>query len=118
MNAEELQSGLDQCCGSEHWYRQPLGGFTYTDGVKFLAVEANAYWLIDLIASHQKAVKRSSAADFQVWELRVESASAVATCRDDDKNEVVRQEIPYTDFPLPYIKLWLTDEVLLLPSEY
>ncbi len=28
------------------------------------------------------------------------------------------QRIPYTDFPLPAIKLYLIDGVLMLPSEY
>ena len=118
MTPEELEANLNQFCGTENWYKHPFGCFTYTDGVKYLATEAKAYWLIDAIASHQKKARKSSAGDFQIWELVTADHKATLTCRDDDSHEVIQQEIEYTDFPLPYMKLWLTDSVLLLPSEY
>ena len=39
--------------GSENFYRHILSGLIYTDGVKDLADGCQAYWLIDLIVSHQ-----------------------------------------------------------------
>ena len=114
-----LQQDLEQFTGTKHWYKHPAG-FTYTDGVKYLVDEAEAYWLLDAIASHQREVMKTDAAEFQIWELKVNSdKSCVLTCKGDgDWPERVHQTIEYTDFPLDYVKLWLTDNVLILPSEY
>jgi hypothetical protein len=35
-----------------------------------------------------------------------------------DGHVVLTKRIPYTDFPLAEIKLYFTDGVILLPSEY
>ena len=50
MIATELQDSLRQFTGSENVYRH-LTGLRYTDGVKFLARNAGAFWLIDVVAS-------------------------------------------------------------------
>jgi hypothetical protein len=56
---------------------------------------------------------------FQVWTLNVAAdRTATATAADGNDRVIVRQEIEFTDFPLSEIKLYLTDGVLLLPSEY
>jgi hypothetical protein len=107
--------------------------------VRFLAEQAGAYWLIDLIASHQ----RSAAArrePFQVWRLVLTPnrprgfmarAEMGGDCRGTGQvllhqnragqwleGPAIVQRIPYTDFPLPDgIKLYLEDGVLCLPSE-
>ncbi len=69
---------------------------------------------IDTIASYQPRLER-----FQVWEMMkiVNSDNAIITMRED-KATILSQFIPYTDFPLDEIKLWVIDGVLLLPSEY
>jgi hypothetical protein len=55
----------------------------------------------------------------QFWKLRVNpDNSAVLTCERDSDDVAITQEIPYTDFPLESVKLYLADGVLLLPSEY
>jgi len=116
----ELESALDYFSGTENWWKHWAGRITYTDGVKYLAEKAGAFWLIDLIASHQNRRLRDE--KFQVWTLTVDRSKnpmAVAECRPDrDEPVIARQKIEFTDFPLPSIKLWLVDKVLLLPSEY
>lgn len=52
ITVEELTASLEQFVGSTKLYKHWLG-IKYTDGVKYLANEAGAYWLIDAIASHQ-----------------------------------------------------------------
>lgn len=47
------QLDLSPFTGTEHWYKHWLGGLLYTDGVKYVADQAGAYWLIDAIASYQ-----------------------------------------------------------------
>ena len=117
MEAKNLaQSDLDQFIGTENYYKHWLG-LHYTDGVQYLAEKGGAYWLIDAIASHQRGVALKC--QFQIWELKVSERKGVLTMKEDSNEPVrKRQEIPYTDFPLETIKLFLVDGVLMLPSEY
>jgi hypothetical protein len=112
------QADLDQFIGTQQWWAHWTKRITFTDGVKYLAETAGAFWLVDAIASWQIERKEH----FQLWELHVnrdETPMAVLTMREDcDQPELIRQEISYTDFPLEKIKLYLIDGVLLLPSEY
>lgn len=120
QDAATLDADLAQFCGTDNWWKHWTGRITYTDGVKFLAERAGAFWLIDLVASYQTARLRQE--EFQVWTLTVDrdrTPVAVATCQaDTDAPVLVRQEIDHTDFPLPSIKLWLVNGALMLPDEY
>lgn len=116
------QAELDAFTGTENIYQHSFGKIHYTDGIKYLATEGQAFWLIDAIASHQtrQLLSQQDLEEFQLWQLTVsEDKSAVLTCKSDSDTEpVVRQEVPYTDFPLNSTKLYLVDKVLMLPSEY
>lgn len=115
---------LNHFTGTEKYYRY-LAGLKLTDGVKYLAEEAKAYWLLDIIASYQTkpSIRKEH---FQVWELKLSldnaatgKHAAVVTMKTDTNNPLlVKQEIDYTDFPLDSITLWLIDGVILLTSEY
>ena len=113
------ESDLAQFTGSEHAYRHPFG-IAYTDGVKFMAERADAYWLIDAIASYQASLKGPILKVFQVWQLVVhDDRSATLTVRaDSDQEPAITQEISYTDFPLGEVKLWVSGGMLMLPNEY
>lgn len=110
---------LEQFSGTENWFRHWLGKCTYTDGVKYLAESAGAFWLIDEVAINQSRPK-IKAEEFQVWTLKVdlEKRKATLTCDDGNGNVVFTKRIEFTDFPLPEVKLYFTDSVILLPSEY
>jgi hypothetical protein len=109
---------LTQFTGTDNYYSHSLlRNLTYTDGVKYLAERAQAYWLIDLVASWQLE-KKVRAEAFQVWTLTVTNSKAIAVCDDGNGNVVASQEIEFTDFPLDSVKLYLTGGVILLPSEY
>ena len=114
----ETEFDLEQCTGTENYYKPSFSGIMVTDGVQYLAYNAKAFWLIDAIASHQ--TKHIAAVPFQIWELTVnEDKTAVLTVKEDNDCPIlVKQHIPYTDYPMPKIKLWLVDRVLMLPSEY
>lgn len=55
MKTEKLvKSDLEQFTGTQQWYRHPIVKNTlYTDGIKYLAERAGAYWLIDEITFQQ-----------------------------------------------------------------
>jgi hypothetical protein len=71
------------------------------------------------IALAQRFDKRVAAEEFQVWKLKVNSDhTATLTCEDGNGNPVASKALEYTDFPLPEIFLWFTDNTIFLPSEY
>ena len=105
--------------GSETWYRHGLvPKVTFTEGAKYVADQAGAYWLLDEIALAQQFEPRIAAELFQVWQLIVTGTTAQLSVEDGDGREVHAKRIPVTDFPEPGITLWFTDSVILLPSEY
>lgn len=113
------EQSLSQFTGTEKYHKY-ICGLKLTDGVNYLATEGKCFWLLDVIASYQP---KHHAVPFQVWELEVtekeEKRSAVVTMRKDtDAKILVQQKIPYTDFPLKSVKLYVIDGVILLPSEY
>ena len=119
MDAKQIMAGLNQFTGTETWWKHPLlTKYTYTDGVKYVADSCKAYWLIDAILAWQsnKSVQKQ---EFQVWKLTEQNdGSWRLICEDGDNHVVAIQAIPFSDFPLNEIVIWLTDNVLLLPSEY
>ncbi len=110
---------LGQFTGSEIVYRNPLfKKFVYTEGVRFLAQKAEAYWLIDYILSNQ-IDEQVKAVDFQAWKIKVnENNSALIRLEDGDGNLVKEFRLEFTDFPLKEFTLWLYNNTLLLPSEW
>jgi len=131
LTPDQIEAQLPLFTGTENWYKF---NFLYpkallTDGAKFLADNAGAYWLMEAIASHQKGIRNTGKdASFQVWTLTVHAdRSCSLGCDDGNGHKLASQEIPYTDFPLSTIKLYAiyegdpapsTDLILLLPSEY
>jgi hypothetical protein len=111
---------MSQFTGSEHWYRFGIvPDITCTDGAKYVADTAGAYWLLDEIALAQKYVKEVAAQEFQVWKLTVkEDNSATLVCEDGNYNTVFSKPIPFTDFPKDGVTLWFADNVIYLPSEH
>ena len=102
------ESDLWQFTGTEHWYRDALvRNVSFTDGAKYLADHAGAYWLLDIIAIAQAYTATVATEDFQAWRLTVNAnASATVVCTDGNDKERYRQVIPFTDFPLPDITLY------------
>lgn len=120
-NPEDLETELRQFTGTENYYKH-LGNVVLTDGAKYLADRAGAYWLMDVVASWQLA-KKVACEPFQSWNIEVKDNNKATIKADDGNgNEIARQEIPFTDFPLRSTRLYLVNDgryrVLMLPSEY
>ncbi|MBE9012779.1 hypothetical protein IQ250_21495 [Pseudanabaenaceae cyanobacterium LEGE 13415] len=134
---QELITFLAQFTGTINYYRSNrfIKQFFHTDGVQALAEKAQAFWLIDAICSHQsKALSHQKDGhllrEFQLWKLIVQpDRTARLECYTDSDVEKtsIRQNIPFTDFPLSEITLYVEcgeDSesgryyCLLLPSEH
>lgn len=124
---EEIEHGLKNFYGTEQYHRWSIlfKKHLLTDGVKWLCDNADCYWLADAIASyHATCMKDRSLRDFQFWSLKAhDDKSATLTCERDQDDVVITQKIPYTDFPLPEIQLWVEPTgdgqyVIMLPSEH
>lgn len=98
-----------------------------TDGTKHVAEEGGAWWLMEAIASYQRPALWAAdrrLADLQFWHLVVHAdRSATLTCvADSGEPPAVTQQIPYTDFALPAIDIWVgrndPHRVIYLPSEH
>jgi hypothetical protein len=123
---EFTESDLEQFIDTEKWYRHWTGRLLFTNGIHFL-VEHGAGWLVDAIASYQPSdvLQKGMNRDFQLREMNVYPEDHVPraqlTCRaDSDRPAVIVQDIEFTDFPLPSIKLYVErgeELVLMLPSE-
>lgn len=112
------EENLMQFTGTEKYYS--YFNLKLTDGVKYLADKGECWWLLDVILSYQPEYYQ---VPFQLWELNIDKEedkrAAVITMREDSNTKaLVTQKIPYTDFPLDYLKLYVIDRVILLPSEY
>lgn len=119
MNStHNLQSELSQFIGTEKLYRI-TSRHVLTDGTKFLAEQAQCFWLFDAIASH---LTKTYDDYFAVARLVVNESSALLTLDDGNDAVFATQQIKYTDFPMKEIKLYCSFDgqywVIMLPSEY
>ena len=128
--ATEIRNFLAQCYGSDRPYTKHslVRQLVFTDSVRQLREMADCFWLVDAIASYQPKLTTE---EFQVWKFDCDTDSkrGVLTCEDGNNNELVRQEIEYTDFPLDTLTLWaelggygsadnwIPAMVLMVPSE-
>ena len=113
-----LKSELSQFIGTENYYE--ISKFhVITDGTKYLADEAQCYWLLVVVGSY---LNSSCTEHFAVAHLVVNDTSGIFTLDDGNGNVFARQNIEYTDFPLNEIKLYCQNDgerwVIMLTSEY
>lgn len=119
INKSQLLADLKQFSGSEEFYFNPLfRKFRYTEGVKFLAQNANCYWLLDYVFSnqHDNVLKAN---EFQTWKIQViENHKAIITVEDGNHKKLKSFKLDFTDFPLAEFTIWFINDTLMLPSEY
>lgn len=110
---------LNQFTGTERYYRISRKHLL-TDGTKYLAEHAECFWMMDAIASHLEEIGTTDW--FVVVKTIVRDSAALMIYGDGNDREHARQEIPFTDFPLPEITLYASWDgehwVIMLPNEY
>ena len=117
--SKTLLDSLAQFTGTERYYRINRK-CVITDGAKYLAEAAGAYWLMDAAASY--LLELGTDDWFVLVRLVVNDSKAMLTLEDGNGAIRAQQDIGYTDFPLPeqiIYACWDTEHwVLMLPSEY
>lgn len=121
LTKQEILDTLPNFTGTDGYTRwSPIfRNFLLTDGAKYIAEACDAFWLMDLFASHLPAYKDEG---FAVLYLKVKDGKAVVQIEDGNGKVLKKQKIEYTDFPLDQIVLYCCPQddqfVLMLPSEY
>jgi len=131
MNDQLTRCNLCQFTGDLERTRHPLArGVIYTEGVRFVAEQGGAYWLIDELAFAIACgeIQKAGHSDPRIlelhfWRLEVNDKTATLTARaDSDVPPFYTKEIPFTDFPLDSIDIWAAFDgeywTLYLPSEH
>ena len=93
-------SQLSHFTGTERYYRISRRHLL-TDGTKYLAEEAECFWMMDAIASHLSEIGTDDW--FVQVRMTVNDNRATMIYEDGNGNEHARQEIPFTDFPMPSV---------------
>jgi hypothetical protein len=123
MNDKKIQPSVDEILstlagfsGTECYHRLTLLPLKATDGVAYVAESCQAFWLIDLVASHWLKLKQREPFLSVVGKKTGDSMRVVITDGNDKKLAV--QIVGYTDFPLNWIEFYVDGDVIMLPSEY
>lgn len=112
-----LRADLGAFIGTEQWQRHALNrNLLLTDGVRYFADQAGAWWLLDIVAT--EIFRLQVAHPFLLITFDVRDGQA--DIRASDGNDIVlfKRHIHFTDAPAGLWRFYLTDNVLLLPSEY
>ena len=112
-----LRADLSAFIGTEQWHRHALNKhLMLTDGVVYFAETAGCWWFLDIIATEVMRFHPLKA--FLVIDLDVRAGAADIVVGDGDGVTLFRRHIHFTDAPEGLWRVYLTDNVLLLPSEY
>lgn len=116
---QSFKNSLAQFYGTEQYYFNPLYKWMrYTDGVKYFAENAGngAYWLLDIIGTELHQLTKTH--DFINIEFNVTANSGKISADDGNDHRIYQKRIDYTDCPEGNYRFYLTDNVLMLDSEY
>ena len=119
MNETELNAALANCYGTENYYKNPLYSWmNYTDGVKTFAEYAGggAYWFLDIIGTELRELALKE--EFINITLRSNLEKGRIFADDGNGKALYSKLIDYTDCPAGVYHFFLTNNVLMLTSEY
>jgi len=110
---------LSQFYGTENYYRTNhlfAKDLVHTDGVQYFADTAGCYWFLDIIATEAFPLLKKE--PFMAINLLVEDGKAKIAVEDGDLKTLLAKQIDYTNCPDGLYEFFLTNNVLMLTSEY
>ena len=117
IKSTELENIMSYCYGTENCYKIPQYSFKYTDGVKTFCEKADAYWLLDIVASVSRHYKQMHE-DFIIIDLIVGEDNKATITFEDTKGIFFKQNIPFTDCPKGLWKFYFNNNVFFWNGEY
>ena len=117
IKSTELENIMSYCYGTENYYKNNLYTFNYTDGVKTFCEKADAYWLLDIVASISRHYKQMHE-DFIIIDLIVGEDNKATITFEDTKGIFFKQDIPFTDCPKGLWKFYFDNNVFFWNGEY
>jgi len=119
-----METTLDfsQFTGTESYHRTFVfnSSLVHTDGVQYFAETAGCFWFLDIVATEIYPLTKKE--PFIGINLIVGSnqsdTDAVIVATDGNEDVIFRKLIPHTDCPVGVYEFFLTDNVLMLTSEY
>lgn len=111
-----LQEDLQGFYGSERFYRLPLANIIYTEGVQHFAEFGNAYWaLTDMATVYRFKLPQE---EFLGITITSTGKKADIVYTDGNCNVLAKKHYAHTDLEAGEYKFYLTNDTLLLTSEY
>ena len=109
---------LSQFYGTEKYHKTFVfsPNLKHTDGVQYFAEQAEAFWFLDIVAT--EIYPFSDKYPFMTIYLTVKDGKAEIIVQDGDISRVFQKHISLTDCPDGVYEFFLTDDVLMLCSEY
>jgi hypothetical protein len=109
---------LSQFYGTEKYHKTFVfsPNLKHTDGVQYFAEQAGAFWFLDIVAT--EIYPFSDKYPFMTIYLTVKDRKAEIIVQDGDISRVFQRHINFTDCPEGTYEFFLTDDVLMLCSEY
>jgi len=109
---------LSQFYGTTQYHRTFM--FTpklvHTDGVQYFAETAGCFWFLDIVATEVYPLTKKE--PFLAINMLVEDGQAKIAVEDGDLGLLFSKHIAHTDCPSGLYEFFLTDNVLMLTSEY
>ena len=109
---------LGQFTGTENYFKSNMfvPKMMHTDGVEYFCNQACAYWFLDVVATEIFPLQEKDY--FLSVKMKVDDGRAIITAEDGNGNELHKKFIDFTDCPEGEYNFFLTDNVLMLTSEY
>lgn len=113
----QAQVDLSGFYGTSAYHKSSLfSSLVHTDGVESFCEQASAYWFLDVCATEIHPLLEREF--FLSVKLIVVNGIAQVVVTDGDDNTMLLKEIEFTDCPQGIYEFFLTDNVLMLTSEY
>jgi hypothetical protein len=114
----ETTLDLSQFTGTEAYHRTFMFNpkLVHTDGVQYFAEQAGVFWFLDIVATEFYPLTKKE--PFLAINMLVENGQAKIAVEDGDCEPLFIKEIAFTDCPSGLYEFFLTDDVLMLTSEY
>lgn len=109
-----LQAELQQFYGTEKYHRLTITPIVATDGVKAFADKGSAYWAVGEMCFKAMELKQP----FLAVTIISNGKRATIIYEDGDCNQLKQTKTSSTDLETGTYKFYITDNVIMLRSEY